>query len=61
MNVALTIDVPEWMFDKLVRIAKLCGESIDHVACSFFAAEVVHTRPAPRTSFCAKGGSHPAP
>ena len=59
MNVALTIDVPEWMFDKLVRIAKLCGESIDHVACSFFAAEVVHTQGASATPFCPRGGTHP--
>ena len=67
MNTDLIVDVPEWMLDKLDQIATLCGKSIDYVAASFFAAEVVHTRrqKCRRTErrtgefFCTQGGTHP--
>jgi len=39
----IVVDVPSWMYDKLAAIANLCEKSIDEVAASFFAAEVVHT------------------
>lgn len=59
MNKVIVVDVPEWMQDKLAQIASICGESIDHVAASFFAAEVVHTQSADGASFCQVGGTHP--
>ena len=58
MNADLTIDIPSWMLEKLAQIASLCGKSIDYVAASFFAAEVVHTQDATGASFCARGGTH---
>ena len=39
----IVVDIPAWMYEKLVAIANLCEKSIDEVAASFFAAEVVHT------------------
>lgn len=60
MSTNLIIDVPEWMSDKLKQIASLCERSVDYVAASFFAAEVVHTRDAGRAVFCQQGGTHPS-
>ncbi len=59
MNRVIIVDVPAWMQEKLAQIAEICGESIDYVAASFFAAEVVHTRGKAATSFCLVGGTHP--
>lgn len=59
MNRIIIVDVPAWMQDKLAQIATICGESIDYVAASFFAAEVVHTQGASATPFCPRGGTHP--
>ena len=52
MQKEITVTVPVWMFDKLALIAKLCGKSINHVSSAFFAAEVVHTRPATKPISC---------
>ena len=59
MKRVLVVDVPAWMQDKLDQIATICGESIDYVAASFFAAEVVHTQGAGAAPFCPRGGTHP--
>jgi len=59
MKRVLVVDVPAWMQDKLNQIATICGESIDYVAASFFAAEVVHTQGAGSASFRPRGGTHP--
>ena len=40
----IVVDIPAWMYEKLVAIANLCEKSIDEVAASFF---------------CRRGGSHP--
>lgn len=58
MSREIIVDVPAWMQDKLAQIATICGESIDYVAASFFAAEVVHTRGTTAASFCPVGGTH---
>lgn len=44
MPAEISIALPSWMVEKLSAIAQTCEKSIDYVAASFFAAEVVHTQ-----------------
>ena len=62
MSVDILVDVPAWMAEKLESIAAICNKSVDYVAGSFFADEVVHTLGAKaevNDSFYPTGGSHP--
>ena len=52
MSTEMSVTLPSWMVEKLSAIAEICGESIDYVAASFFAAEVVHTSTASGASLC---------
>jgi len=42
-SVDITIDLPEWLLDRLARAAEIAEKTKEQVALSFFAEKVVHT------------------
>lgn len=44
MEAEIVVAMPTWLADSLLEIAEICEKTVDDVAASFFAAEVVHTQ-----------------
>lgn len=57
-EVEIIVAVPGWLADSLAELASKCEKSIDYIAGSFFAAEVVHTQDRKALPFCPVGGTH---